>query len=232
MTVPAKSLPKIPRENRADTKIPKGIKNPFGLVYDGAIEKKRERQSPDSSCNLCVERNRSGGGTPRLRDYPANRINDISGMVDYLVSLPKVDSSRIGSLGICGGGGYTLAASQTDKRIRAVATLSMFNSGRVRRNGFQDSQISTIQERLLKASQTRNKELEGEIQYEGFLPAQNEDELRKIMEGLPEGLYKDGIDYYGISYKHPKATGSYTTESFLKLMVFDVEDRMDLVSRF
>lgn len=170
-------------------------------------------------------------GEPRLRDYPANRINDVSGMVDYLSQMPKVDRAKIGSLGICGGGGYTLACSQTDKRIKAVATLSMFNSGRVRRNGFQDKQIATIQERLEKASEARNKELEGDVQYEGFLPAQSDDELRKIMDGLPEGLYKDGIDYYGLSYKHPRATGSYTTESFLHLMAFDVEDRMDLVSQ-
>ena len=87
-------------------------------------------------------------GEPRLRDYPTNRINDISGMVDYLIKMPKVDSHRIGSLGICGGGGYTLACSQTDKRIKAVATLSMFNSGRVRRNGFLDKQKDTIIERL------------------------------------------------------------------------------------
>lgn len=174
----------------------------------------------------------ASGGEPRLRDYPANRINDVSGMVDYLVQLPKVDSSRIGSLGICGGGGYTLACSQTDKRIKAVATLSMFNSGRVRRNGFGDKQIATIQERLQKASNARNEELKGNVQYEGFLPPhKDDDELRKIMKAQPEGLYKDGIDYYGLSYRHPRATGSYTTESFLKLMAFDVEDRMDLVNQ-
>ena len=50
-------------------------------------------------------------GEPRLRDYPSNRINDVSGMVDYLINMPKVDNSKIGSLGICGGGGYTLACS-------------------------------------------------------------------------------------------------------------------------
>ena len=174
----------------------------------------------------------ASGGEPRLRDWPANRINDISGMVDYLTLLPKVDSARIGSLGICGGGGYTLAASQTDKRIKAVASLSMFNSGRVRRNGFGDSQKATIQERLLKAANARNEALKGNILYEAFLPPNKTDaELRKIMEEQPEGLYKDGIDYYGLSYRHPRATGSYTTESFIKLMSFDVEDRMDLINQ-
>lgn len=170
-------------------------------------------------------------GEPRLRDYPTNRINDISGMVDYLIKMPKVDNSKIGSLGICGGGGYTLACSQTDKRIKAVATLSMFNSGRVRRNGFLDKQKDTIIERLERACEARNKELNGDIQYEGFLPDVSDEELRKTMEGIPEGLYKDGIYYYGLGYKHPRATGSYTTESFIKLMAFDVEDRMDLINQ-
>ena len=170
-------------------------------------------------------------GEPRLRDYPSNRINDVSGMVDYLINMPKVDNSKIGSLGICGGGGYTLACSQTDKRIKAVATLSMFNSGRVRRNGFGDSAINTIQERLNKACEARNKELKGEIEYEGFVPEVSDEELIKIMDNSPEGLYKDGIYYYGLKYKHPRGTGSYTTESFLKLMAFDVEDRMDLVNQ-
>ena len=152
-------------------------------------------------------------------------------MVDYLIKMSKVDNSKIGSLGICGGGGYTLACSQTDKRIKAVAILSMFNSGRVRRNGFLDKQKDTIIERLERACEARNKELEGEIQYEGFLPDVSDEELRKTMEELPDGLYKDGIYYYGLGYKHPRATGSYTTESFIKLMAFDVEDRMDLINQ-
>ena len=173
------------------------------------------------------------GGEPRLRDYPSNRIEDISGMVDYLSTLAKVDKSRIGSLGICGGGGYTLAAAQTDKRIKAVATLSMFNSGRVRRNGFLDADIKGAQARLQRAADARDKELHGEIVYEGFLPPNStDDELRAKMAELPENtLYRDGIEYYGLTHRHPNATGSYTTESFMKLMAFDVEDRMDLIDQ-
>ncbi len=175
----------------------------------------------------------ASGGEPRLRDYPSNRIEDISGMVDYLSTLKKVDKSRIGSLGICGGGGYTLAAAQTDKRIKAVATLSMFNSGRVRRNGFQDADVNGIQARLQKAADARDKALSSEIVYEGFLPPNaTDEELKAKMEELPENtLYRDGIEYYGLSHRHPNATGIYTTESFMKLIAFDVEDRMDLITQ-
>lgn len=73
----------------------------------------------------------SSEGTPRNRDYPSNRINDVSGMVNYLCTLEYVDVNRIGALGICGGGDYTLAAAQIDKRIKAVATLSISKEQRI-----------------------------------------------------------------------------------------------------
>lgn len=88
----------------------------------------------------------ASGGEPRHTDKPANRIEDINGMVDYIRTYPGVNANEIGALGICGGGGYTLGAAQKDPRIKAVATIYMFNSGRVRRNGFQDSQMDTIQQ--------------------------------------------------------------------------------------
>ena len=52
------------------------------------------------------------------------------------------------------------------------------------------------------------------------------------MMELPENtLYRDGIEYYGLTHRHPNATGSYTTESFMKLIAFDVEDRMNLINQ-
>ncbi|MBQ6099448.1 MAG: alpha/beta hydrolase [Methanobrevibacter sp.] len=170
-------------------------------------------------------------GEPRNRDYPENRIEDVSGMVDYLTSLDFVDTNKIGSLGICGGAGYTLASAQQDKRIKAVAVLSMFNTGRVRRNGFLDSDISGIGERLQKGAEARNKLLKGEVIYEGDNPEMTEEETRKMMESLPEGLYRDGVEYYGITHKHPNSNSRFTTESLPKVMAFDVDDRMDLITQ-
>ncbi|HEY0652257.1 MAG TPA: alpha/beta hydrolase, partial [Chryseosolibacter sp.] len=79
----------------------------------------------------------ASGGEPRHTDKPAFRTDDIRGMADFISTYAGVNASRLGVLGICGGGGYTLKAAQSDKRFKAVSTLSMFNSGEVRRNGFQ-----------------------------------------------------------------------------------------------
>ena len=90
----------------------------------------------------------ASGGQPRNVDKPANRIEDIRGMADFISQYAGVNADRLGLLGVCGGGGYSLKAAQTDKRFKALATLSMFNSGLVRRNGFMDSGLSTIQDTI------------------------------------------------------------------------------------
>lgn len=106
------------------------------------------------------------GGEPRNVDKPQFRIEDIHGAADFITGYAGVDAERLGLLGICGGGGYSLSAAKVDKRFKSVATLSMFNSGRVRRNGFADSQLGTIQERLRQVSEARAQEMAGgEILY-------------------------------------------------------------------
>ncbi len=169
----------------------------------------------------------SSGGMPRNVDKPANRIEDIHGMADYISQYPGVDTTRIGLLGICGGGGYSLKAAQTDKRFKALATLSMFDSGLVRRNGYQDSQLSTIQERLKQASDARAKEVAtGEITYTG--DAQLTDEQ---IAKLPFDLYRQGFEYYGKTHAHPNSTFRYTLSSLLDLMSFDAQSNMDLINQ-
>ncbi|CAB3746106.1 hypothetical protein LMG29660_00108 [Burkholderia puraquae] len=91
------------------------------------------------------------GDEPRGTDKPQFRTEDIHDAADFITRYPGVDVTRLGLLGICGGRGYSLNAAKSDKRFKAVATLSMLNSGRIRRNGFADPQLNTIQQRLKEA---------------------------------------------------------------------------------
>jgi uncharacterized protein len=169
----------------------------------------------------------ASGGEPRHTDKPAYRTEDIRGMADFITRYPGVDANRLGVLGICGGGGYTLKAAQSDKRFKAVATLSMFNSGEVRRNGFQNSQLHTIDERLKKASDARAQEKAGgKIIYAGVASITDE-EIAKT----PTDLYREGYEYYYRTHAHPNSTFLYTMSSLLDLMTWDADANMDLISQ-
>ncbi|MNK06783.1 Alpha/beta hydrolase family protein [compost metagenome] len=169
----------------------------------------------------------ASGGEPRHQDHPSRRTEDIYGMADFIMKYKGVDANRIGVLGICGGGGYTLKAAQSDKRFKAVATLSMFNSGEVRRNGFQNSQLNTIQQRLEQASKARAQEAAGgEVIYAGVKSVTDE-EISKTSTDL----YREGFQYYYRTHAHPNSTFLYTMSSLLDLMNWDAAEHMELLNQ-
>lgn len=181
----------------------------------------------------------ASGGEPRHTDKPFFREEDIHGMADFISQYKGVDANRLGVFGICGGGGYTLKAAQSDKRFKAVATLSMFNSGEVRRNGFQNSQLNTIQERLKQASDARalervngkttesaREETGGKIPFSGVASITDE-EIAKT----PTDLYREGYEYYYRTHAHPNSTFLYTTSSLMYLMSWDATDQIELIDQ-
>ncbi len=167
------------------------------------------------------------GGEPRSVDKPQFRVEDIHGAADFITRYKGVDTDRLGLLGICGGGGYALSAAKADKRFKTIATLSMFNSGRVRRNGFADSQLDTIQQRLKQVSQARAQEMAGgEILYSGDANLTDEQ-----IAALPFEMYRQGYEYYWKTHAHPNSTFKYTTSSLLDLMRWDATDQIDLIDQ-
>ena len=169
----------------------------------------------------------ASGGMPRNVDKPSHRIEDIHGMADFISQYAGADGQRLGLLGICGGGGYSLAAAQTDKRFKSIATVSMFNSGRVRRNGYVDSQLDTIPQRLQQASVARAQQAAGgDVLYSGDANL-TEEQIAK----LPFDLYRQGYAYYWKTHAHPNSTFKYTTSSLLDLMRFDATNQIELIQQ-
>ena len=93
----------------------------------------------------------------------------------------------------------------------------MFNSGEVRRNGFQNSQLATIQERLKQASDARAQEAAGGKMIYAGVASITDEEIAKT----PTDLYREGYEYYYRTHAHPNSTFLYTMSSLLDLMTWD-----------
>lgn len=207
------------------------VAHPNGGVKEQVAGLYAQKLAEDGYITIAADASFQGasGGQPRNLDNPAFRVEDIHGMADIIVSFPGVDADRLGALGICGGGGYTLKATQTDKRLKAVATLSMFNSGIVRRDGFLDSAKDSTIKRLEEASATRANEAAGKdiSRTPGMetmdIPA---DQLAEMPD-----LYREGYIYYGKTHRHPNSTFQYTVRSNMDLFTFDAADNMQLINQ-
>lgn len=143
------------------------------------------------------------GGQPRLMELPSARVADISASIDFLSTLPQVDDNRIGSLGICGGGGYVLNAAQTELRIKAVATISFADIGSLRREGLASSRTYEERVKILQdAAEQRTREARGEaIRIVPTVP-----ESEKDLTASTPVMYREGYEYYRTARgQHPNA---------------------------
>lgn len=146
----------------ADGKYPTvTVAHPNGGVKEQVAGRYAQRLAEQCYITITADAAYQGAssGEPRSVDKPFFRTDDVHGMADFMTSYPGVAADRLAALGICGGGGCTLNAVKSDKRFLSVATVSMFNSGRVRRNGMQDTLLDTVQDRLKQASAARAKEV-------------------------------------------------------------------------
>lgn len=133
----------------------------------------------------------ASGGEPRFIEDPTQRVEDVRRVTDYLVTLPYVDEKRIGVIGVCGGGAYAINATMTERRIKAVASITGVNFGRLSREAFGAyDPIGTLE----AMAQQRTAEARGEsLRVDNYLP-------RSVDAGKKAGVTDidvlEATDYY------------------------------------
>ncbi|WP_049458894.1 alpha/beta hydrolase [Stenotrophomonas maltophilia] len=133
----------------------------------------------------------ASGGQPRRIEDPTQRVEDVRRVVDYLVTLPYVDAARIGVLGICGGGGYAINATMTERRIKAVTSITGVNFGRLSREGFGGFDPIGSLEAI--AAQRTAEMRGGEARVDLFLPPSVE---QGRAAGITDIDVLEATDYY------------------------------------
>ena len=101
-------------------------------------------------------------GRPRNAVSPDIYAEDFSAAVDFLGAQALVDSERIAAIGICGSGSFVISAAKIDPRIKAVATVSMYDMGSANRHGLRQSQtLAQRQAYIAAAARQRQVEFAG-----------------------------------------------------------------------
>jgi len=131
------------------------------------------------------------GGTPRFIENPSQRVEDISHVIDYAVTLPYVDNERIGSIGVCGGGAYVFNSALTEKRVKAVVGITPVNLGRLFREAF--TEFNPVGALEAMAAQRTAEALGGDLQVNELLPPSIEFARDN---GLTERDVFEATDYY------------------------------------
>src|SRR5918994_4266172 len=101
-------------------------------------------------------------GQPRNLVSPDLYAEAFSAAVDYFGTQGFVDRSRIGAIGICGSGSFVISAAKIDPRMKAIATVSMYDMGAANRNALRHS--LTVEQRkaiIAEAAEQRYAEFTG-----------------------------------------------------------------------
>lgn len=180
------------------------VGGPFGAVKEQSSGLYAQTMAERGFVTLAFDPSYTGesGGEPRNVASPDINTEDFSAAVDFLGLQTSVDRERIGIIGICGWGGMALNAAAVDKRIKAVATSTMYDMSRVMSKGYNDSVTKEQRTKTLEQlSQQRWKDVE-----------KGEPELGPLYNVLKGGEPQFMVDYADYYKKprgfHPRAINS------------------------
>lgn len=168
--------------------------------------------------------NGESGGYPRQISSPDIFVEDFSAGVDFLGTRPYIDRNRIGVIGVCGSGAFSISAAAIDPRIKAVTTVSMYDMTRVKAKGWMDSMTyEQRQDYLKKVSERRYVEFLGENPVTLGLPP--------TIDENTDPITREFYEYYLMPRGyHPRSTAHFTMTSDASFMNFQLFNHIAEVS--
>jgi fermentation-respiration switch protein FrsA (DUF1100 family) len=169
--------------------------------------------------------NGESGGQPHFIASHEAFVEDFSAAVDYLGTDARVDRERIGVIGVCGSGGFSLAAAQIDPRIRAVATVSMYDIGQAARQGLAGTlDAAALRQRLQTIAAQRWAETDG---AERAMTIGTPQEITASSSDIDREFF----DYYRTPRgHHPRSTTAMSVTSAAPMSLFSAFDRLGWIS--
>ena len=127
------------------------VSGPFGAVKEQSSGLYAQKIAEYGFLTVAFDPSFTGksGGSPRYVASPDINTEDFCAAVDFLSVQENVDTDRIGIIGICGWGGMAINAAAIDTRIKATATMTMYDMTRVTANGYFDNE-NTPEARFVK----------------------------------------------------------------------------------
>lgn len=199
------------------------VGHPMGAVKEQSSNLYAEKLAEQGFVTLSLDLSFWGESDGQTRNMVAPEIyaEDFSAAVDFLGTSPFVDRNRIGVLGICGSGGFVISAAKIDPRMRAIATVSMYDMGAVSRNALNHSQ--TVEQRkkiIVEAAEQRYVEATGgETRYTGGTVHEVKDDTDPIQREFFD-FYRTSRGQFTPKGSSPQLTTHPTLSSNVKFMNF------------
>ena len=147
------------------------VGHPMGAVKEQSANLYATKMAEQGFVAMSIDQSFWGEseGQPRNAVAPDIYAEAFSAAVDFLGTRPFVDRNRIGTIGICGSGGFVISAAKIDPRLKAIATVSMYDMGGVSRNGLRHAQTLEQRKQIIAAA-TEQRYVEftgGKTEYTG-----------------------------------------------------------------
>src|SRR5690606_26913511 len=194
------------------------ISGPFGAVKEQSSGLYANQMAERGFVVLAFDPSYTGesGGEPRNVASPDINTEDFSAAIDFLGLQEKVDRNKLGIIGICGFGGFALNATAVDKRVKAVATISMYDMSRVNAEGYFGSTTPEQRTKMLEEMSLQRWE-----DAKNGTPKYPENGLGQTNEKSPQ-FVKEYYDYYktkrGFHERSLNSNGAWTATNSLSFM--------------